>query len=146
MRLGIGSGLVAALAAVLGIAAAGGAAAQGEPGRLTIELNKLEPQGEACRSYLVIDNATSVALTELVLDLYVFNRDGVIERRIAMDTREVPPGKTQVRLFDIRDIDCETIGRLLINGVLSCRDAAGDRADCQGLLALRSRAGVDLDG
>ncbi|NNG03057.1 MAG: Tat pathway signal sequence domain protein [Inquilinus sp.] len=141
MRLGIVLGLAAALTV-----AASGAAAQGEAGRLTIELNKLEPQGEACRSYLVIDNATEVAVAELVLDLYVFNRDGVIERRIALDTREVPPGKTQVRLFDIRDIGCGEIERLLVNGVLSCRDADGERSDCEDLLALRSRAGVDLDG
>ena len=119
------------------------AAAQ-EPGRMAIELNKLEPQDAACRTYFVLQNGTEIGFTELVLDIYIFNRDGIIERRLAMDTRAVMPGKTQVRLFDVRNLACEEIGRFLINGVLSCSDTDGERSDCAGLLAFSTRTGVDL--
>ena len=115
-----------------------------EPGRMAIELNKLEPQDAACRTYFVLQNGTEIGFTELVLDIYIFNRDGVIDRRLAMDTRAVMPGKTQVRLFDVRNLACEEIGRFLINGVLSCSDTDGERSDCAGLLAFSTRTGVEL--
>ena len=118
--------------------------AQNTGDRLSIELNKLEPQDDACRTYFVLQNDTGIGLTELVLDIYVFNRDGIIERRLALDTREIMPGKTQVRLFDVRDLGCDAIGRFLINGVLSCEDTDGQRADCAGLLAFTSRTDVGL--
>ncbi len=120
------------------------AGAQDADGRLGIELNKLEPQDTACRTYFVLQNATEIGFTELVLDIYIFNRDGIIERRLAMDTRAVMPGKTQVRLFDVRDLACDAIGRFLINGVLSCKDTDGERSDCAALLSVSSRTGVEL--
>ena len=118
--------------------------AQDAGDRLGIELNKLEPQSSACRTYFVLQNDTAIGFTELVLDIYIFNRDGIIERRLAMDTRAVLPGKTQVRLFDVRDLACDAIGRFLINGVLSCKDTDGERSDCAGLLSVSSRTGVEL--
>ncbi len=115
-----------------------------EAGRMAIELNKLEPQDSACRTYFVLQNGTQIAFTELVLDIYIFNRDGIIERRLAMDTRAVLPGKTQVRLFDVRDLACDAIGRFLINGVLSCSDTEGERSDCAEQLSFSTRTGVEL--
>ncbi len=120
------------------------ASAQESGDRLSIELNKLEPQDAACRTYFVLQNGTQIGITELVLDIYIFNQDGIIERRLAMDTRAVMPGKTQVRLFDVRDLACDAIGRFLINGVLSCSDTDGERSDCDGLLAFSTRTGVEL--
>ncbi len=120
------------------------ATAQDGGDRLGIELNKLEPQDTACRTYFVLQNGTEIGFTELVLDIYIFNRDGIIERRLAMDTRAVMPGKTQVRLFDVRELGCDAIGRFLINGVLSCSDTEGERNDCAGLLSFSTRTGVEL--
>ena len=130
---------------VLAVGMLSGPATAQDPGdRLSIELNKLEPQDAACRTYFVLQNGTEIGITELVLDIYIFNQDGIIERRLAMDTRAVLPGKTQVRLFDVRDLTCDAIGRFLINGVLSCSDTEGERSDCDGLLAFSTRTGVEL--
>ncbi|MGB9045051.1 MAG: hypothetical protein WCC81_21635, partial [Pseudolabrys sp.] len=52
-------------------------------GSLTIELNKLEPQKESCRAYVVITNNGSTAYQALKLDLVLFQPDGVIGRRCA---------------------------------------------------------------
>lgn len=140
MRLAILLGVVLIVAGLAPLPSV----AQDAGDRLSIELNKLEPQDNACRTYFVLQNDTEIGLTELVLDIYIFNRDGIIERRLAMDTRAIMPGKTQVRLFDVRDLGCDAIGRFLINGVLSCKDTEGDRSDCAGLLSFGSRTGVEL--
>ncbi len=140
MRLAILLGLILATVGFAPLPSA----AQNAGDRLSIELNKLEPQGNACRTYFVLQNDTEVGITELVLDIYIFNREGIIERRLAMDTRAILPGKTHVRLFDVRDLGCDAIGRFLINGVLSCKDTDGERSDCAGLLSFGSRTGVEL--
>ncbi len=142
MRVGAWMGVIA-LSAGVTVSGAAAQTADGD-GYVTIEMNKLEPQANACRSYFVIENRTDIELTKLVLDIYIFDSDGLIERRLAMDTREILPGKTNVRLFDIRDVGCESIGRLLLNGVLECRDTSGERDDCARLLAVSSRTGVDF--
>lgn len=144
MRLATLLGVVLLAAGSQVLAPGAPAMAQDADGRLGIELNKLEPQDSACRTYFVLQNGTDIGFTELVLDIYIFNGDGIIERRLAMDTRAVMPGKTQVRLFDVRDLTCDAIGRFLINGVLSCSDTEGERSDCAGLLAFSTRTGVEL--
>lgn len=111
---------------------------------LALELNKLEPQGDACRAYLVLDNATASAFQALKLDLVLFGPDGVIARRLALDTAPLRAGKTTVKLFDIAGLACADIQRILVNDVLDCRDGHGERTDCIDTLRVSSRAGVEL--
>lgn len=129
--------LLLALGALAGIAAAQ---------EIKLELNKLEPQPEtnACRAYLVFDNSAGPAIEALQLDLILFDRDGVIARRLAVDTAPLRAAKTTVKLFDIPDLACTDIRRILINEVLECRDADGAHADCIERLTLSTRAETQL--
>lgn len=111
---------------------------------LSIELNKLEPQGGACRAYLVFDNSEGPALENLQMDLILFDQAGVIARRLAVDTGPLRAAKTSVKLFDIADLPCNDIRRILVNEVLDCRDAAGLKDDCIERLTLSSRADAQL--
>ncbi len=129
--------LLLALGTLAGIAAAQ---------EIKLELNKLEPQPEtnACRAYLVFDNSAGPAIEALQLDLILFDRDGVIARRLAVDTAPLRAAKTTVKLFDIPDLACTDIRRVLINEVLECRDADGAHADCIERLTLSTRAETQL--
>jgi len=60
---------------------------------VTVELNKLEAQGEDCRAYLVFENATADAFTSLKLDLVLFDSDGIIARRLAIEGGPLPAGR-----------------------------------------------------
>lgn len=111
---------------------------------LSIELNKLEPQDGACRAYLVFDNSDGPALENLQLDLILFDQAGVIARRLAVDTGPLRAAKTSVKLFDIADLPCNDIRRILVNEVLDCRDASGLKDDCIERLTLSSRADAQL--
>lgn len=106
---------------------------------LTVELNKLEAQGEDCRAYLVFENGTDSAFTALKLDLVLFDADGVVARRLAVEGAPLPAGKTVVRLFDIGKLACGRIGRVLLNDVIACAGAAGGRDDCLAIVEPRSR-------
>ena len=118
----------------------------GSAQEIKLELNKLEPQPEtnACRVYLVFDNSAGPAIEALQLDLILFDRDGVIARRLAVDTAPLRASKTTVKLFDIPDLACTDIRRVLINEVLECRDADGAHADCIERLTLSTRAETQL--
>jgi len=138
-------GRFAALALGVALVAGGPAAlaqddqAAADAGAVTIELNTLEDRENACRAYFVVQNGTDVAFSEIRLDVYIFDTDGGIFRRLLLDPGEIDPGKTRVMLFDATGTDCAGIGRFLLDGVLSCADGDGAREDCDSLLALSSR-------
>ena len=131
--------LVAALGAMaLGIAAVCPLRAE-EAGDIRVELNRLEPQGEACRAYLVVRNAAPDALQSLKLDLFAFDLDGVVARRIAVEVGPLTAGKTSVKLFDFAGIACPRFSRVLVNDVLACDGRDGPRTACLDRLATASR-------
>ncbi|MBC9179406.1 Tat pathway signal protein [Pseudoroseomonas ludipueritiae] len=139
---------LSALAAA-GLAVAAGtalpAAAQ-DAQRISIELNRLEPQGGNCRVWMVARNPTSEAIDPLRLDLLMFGKDGVIARRLALDIGPLPETKTQARIFDLAGQACDSIGSVLLNDVLACGPTPEGRAACLPRIALSSRvSGVSFD-
>jgi hypothetical protein len=110
---------------------------------IKVELNKLEPNADACRAYLIFDNA-GPAIEALQLDLVLFDQSEVISRSIVVDTGPLRAAKTTVKLVDIPGLACADIRRMLLNDVSECRDAAGAHNDCIERLTLSSRSEVEL--
>lgn len=111
----------------------------------TVELNRLEDAGAGCRLTLVVSNPGAQRFEELKLDLVLFDVDGVVARRLAVETGPVRANKTVVRLFDAADLSCARIGRLLLNDVVACADEAGSVAGCVDRIATASRATVPFE-
>jgi hypothetical protein len=97
---------------------------------LKIELNRLEPAGEACRTYMLVDNSRGPALKSLKVDLFAFDTEGVAQKRLAVELGPVQEKKTVVRLFDFAGLSCPKIGRLLLNDVLACEGGDATRETC----------------
>lgn len=115
------------------------------PAGPTVELNRLEDAGAGCRLTLVVTNPGPQRFDELKLDLVLFDTGGVVARRLAVETGPVRANKTIVRLFDATDLSCAKIGRLLLNDVVACADAAGPVAGCVDRIATASRAAVPFE-
>jgi len=130
--------LAAGLAAWWG--GAGAAAAQ----TLDIELNKLEDAGGQCVASLLLTNRLSDTLDQVRFDLYIFDKGGVIARRLVLDTGPMRVGKTTVASFALLDQPCANVGKLLVNDVPVCKTAAGAAVDCVAALNLTSRAAAPL--
>ena len=131
-----GAGLVA-VGAALALAGAPAARAQEAPksgatgAPLKVELNRLEPAGEACRAYMLVDNGRGPALKSLKVDLFAFDTEGVAQKRLAVELGPVQEKKTVVRLFDFAGLACPKIGRILLNDVLACEGGAeASRESC----------------
>ena len=120
-----------------------GSAGAGEAG-VRVELDKLEDAGNACRDYLLVENASGIGFESLKLDLVMFDPDGIIADRLAVEAAPLPVGKTGLRVFDIPGLACAGMGRMLLNDVVACADATGPRSDCLGLLSTRTRARVEF--
>lgn len=113
------------------------------PVELRVELNKLEQTGTACRSYMVLANRTGTVLEQLSLDLVVFDTDGVIDRRLAVELGPVKSGRTQVKVFDMADLDCGRVARVLMNDVLVCvPDRLDEATTCDEALRVTGRGTV----
>lgn len=97
---------------------------------LKIELNRLEPAGEACRTYMLVDNSRGTALKSLKVDLFAFDTEGVAQKRLAVELGPVQEKKTVVRLFDFPGLACPKVGRLLLNDVLACEGGDATRETC----------------
>jgi len=118
-------------------------ASQGAEG-IRIELNKLEPMESACRAYLLFQNNTSADFQSLKLDLVMFNPDGIINKRLAVEGGPLPAGKTSVKLFDIDGVACDSVARVLLNGVLACTDSEGENKGCLQMIETASRSKADF--
>jgi hypothetical protein len=139
---------LALLGSLAGLLSAGSVLAEPAVGEaVTVELNKLEPNGAACRAYLVAKNAAARAFDSLKLDLVMFDRNGVVAKRLAVQAAPLPVGKTSLKVFDIEGHDCAEIGSILLNDVLACapappEDANGAASGCLELVAASARGEV----
>ncbi|MGD9669538.1 MAG: hypothetical protein AB7U75_10840 [Hyphomicrobiaceae bacterium] len=127
-----------------GQANAGAAVATGSAAKVAVELNKLETQQSSCRAYLVIDNQSEKSYDVLKLDLVLFQTDGIIGRRFALDLAPIKGKKRSVKLFDLDGVKCESIGSFLINDIMECKSGGADESTCLDRLALSTRSNVQL--
>ena len=97
---------------------------------IAVELNKLEAIGRACRGYFVVRNRTPEAVGELRLDVFLFDKPGLILRRVGLTFTDLPPERTKVALFDLTEGACEEIGRVLVNAVVDCTNPRGGALSC----------------
>lgn len=111
-----------------------------EKDTLRVELNKLEPTEGDCRAYLLFENRTAVDFRSMKLDLVMFNAEGIINKRLAVEGGPLPPGKTSVKLFDIQGVGCDAVERVLLNGILACSDPEGERSGCLDMVETASRS------
>jgi hypothetical protein len=118
--------------------------AQAEQGSITIELNKLEPQGQNCRAYFVVGNKGNTTYHAFKLDLVLFRPDGVIGRRFAVDLGPLRADKRSVKLFDIDGTACDQISSFLINDVMECKTESGAVEDCLKDIGVSSLTDVKL--
>lgn len=109
---------------------------------LRIELNRLEPQGEDCRVYFLIENSGPTTYSSLKLDLFALDTGGVIAKRLSLDIAPIQSQKTSVKLFDFAGLVCAQIGRLLLSDVLACMDETGTNNACIARIETTSRASV----
>jgi hypothetical protein len=111
---------------------------------ISLELNKLEPSDKGCRAYVVVSNPTDTTFDAYKLDLVMFQTDGIIGRRFAVDLAPLRPSKRTVKLFELDGTKCDEIGSFLVNDVMECRSDAGPVDDCLAGMKVNSLTKVEI--
>jgi hypothetical protein len=111
---------------------------------ITLELNKLEKSDKGCRAYVVVTNPTQTSYDAFRLDLVLFQTDGIIGRRFALDLAPVRPDKSTVKLFDLDGTSCESIGKFLVNDVMECKASGAPVQDCLARLKVKTLTKVEI--
>ena len=111
---------------------------------ISLELNKLEPSDKGCRAYVVVSNPSATSYDAFKLDLVMFQADGIIGRRFAVDLAPVRSSKRTVKLFELDGTSCDGIGSFLVNDVMECRSDAGPVADCLARMKVNSLTKVEI--
>lgn len=132
-----------ALSIICGAVAATSGAAAADPARIGLELNRLEPL-EAGRQIWLVAEPGAQDLAALALDMVLFDRDGLILDRLAVDLGPLAAGRTHVRAFPVEGIACDALGRALVNDVLICDAPAGPLDRCRDRIDARARGPVGL--
>src|SRR3546814_323177 len=78
----------------------------------------------------------------LKLDLVMFDRTGVVAKRLAVQAAPLPAGKTSLKVFDVEGHGCEDIGSILLNDIMDCAPAPDAGAGCLAGIAVSARGEV----
>jgi hypothetical protein len=111
---------------------------------LSLELNRLEQNGAACRATLVAKNGFEASLDETAFELVMFDKAGLISLMTVFDFGALPAGKTRVQRFDLPQTSCPELTRILINGVSRCAGTGIDVSRCEANLSTNNRAGIEF--
>jgi hypothetical protein len=116
------------------------------PGTIALELNKLVPADNACHAYILVQNQTPEPLNELKVDVYLFDKQEIILEGVALQFNDVPSERERVVPFELADLACDSIGRVLLNKVLVCTGSGGAPVEgCADRLVTSTRAEASFE-
>lgn len=121
------------------------AAQEDATGKLTIELNSIQPEEGSCRMSFVVLNGHDTDLKTAVFEAVLFNAEGAVDRLTLFDFGALPAGRPRVRQFVVPQLGCDHLGQILINGAQSCEADSSDDLCSKGL-TLTSRIPVEVTG
>ncbi len=113
---------------------------------LSLELNAVQDAGGACRLTFLVQNETGIEIDKAVFETVIFDTSGGVVSLSLFNFRDLPAARPRVRQFELRDIACDTVGQVLINGANSCVVDGAENAVCDTALLLSSRLAVELLG
>lgn len=131
------------LACLTAIASPLVAAAQEEP-RLAIELNALQPSDRGCRVTFVAANHLGGDLDRAAYELAFFDNDGLVARLAVVDFLDLEQGRTRVRQFEFAGMDCQAIGRILVNDLTDCAGTDVEATSCMSRLFLDNKTSIQF--
>ena len=116
-----------------------------DAGQLTVELNKFEEnETGGCRAFFLFRNQTDMTFEGFEMSLAILDQIGVIDRLLSIDAAPLPMSRTTLKLFEIPDISCASIGEILLHELSSCRPQNADEMDCFPILQLNSKTSAAL--
>ena len=112
--------------------------------KLDVELNALTPSQKGCMMTFVAENNLATPINKISFELAFFNDKNAVDKITVLDFRDLPQGKKRVRQFDMPNVKCESVTRILINDTAVCDGPAA--GECVKGLVTRSQISVPFEG
>lgn len=113
-------------------------------GKLNVELNALAPSQKGCMMTFVAENDMAAPINKISFELAFFNEKSTVDKVTVLDFRDLPVGKKRVRQFDMPNMKCENVTRVIINDTPVC-DGPGP-GECKAGLVTKSQLSVPFEG
>lgn len=110
--------------------------------RLALELNALQPAEAGCRVSFLATNELGAQLDRAAVELALFDKAGGIDRIVTLDFKDLSNGKTKVLQFQLTGLQCDNLGRVLVNDISACEGAISPASIC--LDALQTSTRLDI--
>lgn len=124
---------------------AGGAFAQEEAGKISLELNKATATEDGkCQVVFFAENGLDQVLDEISLRVAFFDAEGVFKNLLALSLGSLDVGKRRILLFNLPG-DCAELSEIIVNDVAACKVAGsgGEDSDvCLSELNVTSRTDI----
>lgn len=88
--------------------------------KFLLELNAAQTSEKGCRVTFLATNSLGGDLEKASVEMALFNGTGAIERIVTLDFKGLTEGKTKVLQFELANLDCADLGRVLINDITAC--------------------------
>lgn len=134
--------------AILMVAWASGAAADETDlsGKVAIELNTVSDGEGSCTLTFMVTNGHEVEIEQLVYETVLFDASGAVDRLTLFDFGALPVAKPRVRQFAVPDLTCRGLGRVLFNGLHTCKAVGLEMRVCADGMIPSSRVDIEVLG
>ena len=136
--------LFAAVLALTAMAAPTSAQEAAAQPSLALELNALQPADTGCRVTFLATNELGGVLDRAAVELALFDAGGTIVRIVTLDFKNLSQGKTKVLQFELADLACDGIGRLLVNDITACEGTGLAPTACLDGLVTTAKPSVEF--
>lgn len=120
-----------------------GTSAAAEPA-IQLELNNAQAVKDGCRVSFVMRNDLTQRITDLKLEIVLFDAGGSVSRFLLLNAGGLPSGKTKVRQFDLAAQKCKDISRVLVNDVTACKGGSLAPASCLDMIVPATSTSIKL--
>nr|WP_314261549.1 hypothetical protein [uncultured Devosia sp.] len=107
-----------------------------------LELNALQPAEAGCRVTFLATNELGSQLDRASVEMALFDAAGTIDRIVTLDFKALSPGKTKVLQFQLSGLDCDDVGRVLINDITACEGPDLEATACLAGLVTATRTDI----
>lgn len=114
------------------------------PASLVLELNALQPAEAGCRVTFLATNRLGGRLDRAAVELALFDAAGTIDRIVTLDFKDLSADKTKVLQFELAGLQCDGLGRLLVNDITACEGTISPPTICLDALETSTRLDVDF--
>ncbi len=110
-----------------------------ETGQFGLELNALQQTETGCRITFLAENRLGSEIGKASFELALFGPEGSIDRLVALDFGVLTAGKSRVVQFELKQLACDDIGRVLVNDITACEGGELTPAACLAALVPSTR-------